>query len=199
MKRKFLGIILVLSITSILSACTNKVEVVDKLQTEDQKETRTDTEAEELRNKENKELDGKENEKTEENTGETEDAQLTIFYGDSDSVNILSKSISVKEISPEEIIKQLGIVGIVPETLKINSFELSEGNIKIDFSSDFTDMLRQQGTAGEYIMMGSVVNTFLAAYDAESIFITVEGETLESGHNVYDGKLKFYDSKDEVE
>ena len=49
------------------------------------------------------------------------------------------------------------------------------------------------GTAGEYLLLGSVVNTFLDNLDGESILITVDGETLESGHEIYDRELTFYE------
>ena len=49
-------------------------------------------------------------------------------------------------------------------------------------------------TSGEYVILGSVVNTFLTAYDADAIIITVDGEVLETGHSVYDQPLTLYQS-----
>ena len=52
------------------------------------------------------------------------------------------------------------------------------------------------GTAGEYIIIGSLVNTFLENYQdtVTSIFITVNGEIIESGHVIYDFELIRYES-----
>ena len=41
------------------------------------------------------------------------------------------------------------------------------------------------------MIMGSVVNTYLSAYDAESVFITVNGEILETGHMIYDFPITY--------
>ena len=40
--------------------------------------------------------------------------------------------------------------------------------------------------------MGGVVNTFLKAFDAYAIKITVDGQPAESGHNIYSEYLHFY-------
>ena len=42
-------------------------------------------------------------------------------------------------------------------------------------------------------MMGSVVNTLLAAYAAQSVCISCEGEIMETGHSIYDFPLSFYE------
>ncbi len=43
-----------------------------------------------------------------------------------------------------------------------------------------------------YFYMGGVVNTFLKAFDAYAIKITVDGQPAESGHNIYSEYLHFY-------
>ena len=53
--------------------------------------------------------------------------------------------------------------------------------------------MQGSGTAGEYLTMGSVVNTFLTAFDAETMTLTVNGKPLETGHDIYDYDLGFYE------
>ena len=47
----------------------------------------------------------------------------------------------------------------------------------LDMNQAFQKFLQSMGTAGEYVVMGSVTNTFLNAYDCEQVKITVEGQT----------------------
>ena len=42
------------------------------------------------------------------------------------------------------------------------------------------------------MLLGSVVNTFLAAFGADSILITADGKALQTGHNVYNEPLTVF-------
>ena len=75
------------------------------------------------------------------------------------------------------------------EDLKVD-MEL-EGTVRnvVDFNGAFGVYVSSKGTTGEYYTIGSIVNTFLDAYGCEKIKITVEGNTLETGHNDYPGYM----------
>lgn len=142
-----------------------------------------------------------------ENEPEKEEEGITIYYGDENAEYILSTQIPKQEITPELLVSELAKRDILTSDVKVNSFkETEKGGVKtlsVDFGEKFREILFSQGSAGEYIMMGSIVDTFLKAYGAESMTITVEGETLESGHCIYESEMKFYepstkDSADEV-
>ena len=60
------------------------------------------------------------------------------------------------------------------------------GEITLDFNEAFAQRIRSTGTAGEYILMGSLVNTYLDAFNAATVTVTVEGGVWESGHVIYD-------------
>ena len=54
--------------------------------------------------------------------------------------------------------------------------------------------LPTMGTAGERMMVGSVVNTFLTAFDkVDKVSILVSGQIFESGHVVYDEPMEFFE------
>ena len=63
----------------------------------------------------------------------------------------------------------------------------------LDFNAAFSDQLVTYGTAGELMMIGSVVNTFLSAYGADTVMITVDGQIMESGHVIYDFPLAYHE------
>lgn len=142
-----------------------------------------------------------------ENEPAKEEEGITIYYGDENAEYILSTQIPKQEITPELLVSELAKRDILTPDVTVNSFkETEKGGVKtlsIDFGEKFRGILFAQGSAGEYIMMGSIVDTFLKAYGAESMTITVEGEILESGHCIYESEMKFYepstkDSADEV-
>ena len=62
-------------------------------------------------------------------------------------------------------------------------------SLEVDFNGAFGVYVSSKGTTGEYYTIGSIVNTFLDAYGCEKIKITVEGNTLETGHNDYPGYM----------
>lgn len=137
-----------------------------------------------------------------------EESGIRIYYADSQAEHLVSENIGEEEVSPELLLSQLAKHNVISKKTKINSIDQtkseSKGNsLTVDFSQEFQDDLFTQGTAGEFLMMGSVVNTFLRAYDAESMTITVNGNPLESGHCIYEKPMKFCDidenaSADEV-
>lgn len=91
----------------------------------------------------------------------------------------------------DELVK----AGVLTEDVQINFIKWDSDNttVTVDLNSAFRDLLSRQGTTGEYMIMGCVVNTFLSAYDVEQIRITVDGEILETGHVIYDYPMGFFE------
>ena len=122
---------------------------------------------------------------------------LTVFSPNENADGFDKTDIAVPAITDDVIIRQLVNAGVLAEDAIVSTvMEVSTDTGKTTLEADFNDALRQSllpmGTAGEYVLMGSVVNTFLTAYQADAITITVEGEVLETGHSVYDQPLEFY-------
>lgn len=122
---------------------------------------------------------------------------LTVFSPNENADGFDKTDIAVPAITDDVIIRQLVNAGVLAEDTSVSTvMEVSTDTGKATLEADFNDALRQSllpmGTAGEYVLMGSVVNTFLTAYQADAITITVEGEVLETGHSVYDQPLEFY-------
>ena len=91
----------------------------------------------------------------------------------------------------------LALAGFTVKGLPLNAeaFTLmaTAQTLKLDFSEEFRTALCSTGTAGERMICGSVVNTFLTAYGAQSVFFTAEGEIIESGHVIYDFSMMFFE------
>lgn len=122
--------------------------------------------------------------------------ELTVYYGNENADAILSEHITADSVTCGLILDQLKQKQVLPENVRINSLHKEdredEQALKLDLSEEFLEYLSTLGTAGEYVVLGGVVNTFLDAYDAECIRITANGKALETPHELYDGYLYFY-------
>ncbi|MDO4453588.1 MAG: GerMN domain-containing protein [Eubacteriales bacterium] len=121
---------------------------------------------------------------------------IDLYYGDQNAEFIIKREVKVPQISPENLTAALTEQGILaPGTEVLSLKDRTEDGKKLldlDFNEKFRETLFSLGTSGERIFMGSVINTFLRAYQADAIKITVEGSPLESGHAVYDKYQNFY-------
>ncbi len=117
--------------------------------------------------------------------------RFNLYYGDQNAENFLTKEIQVPEITDSVILEQLIAAGVLPEDTVINLFTAAGSQLNIDFNAAFLRHLNTMGTAGERMLIGSVVNTFLSAYGAQTVFLTIDGEIIESGHVIYDFPLEF--------
>ena len=122
---------------------------------------------------------------------EAQPQSLTLYYGDDNAEFILSKEVQVAEITADTIIEQLIAAGVLREGVAVNSMFQNGSSLFVDFNQEFANLVCSMGTAGEYIIIGSTVNTFLGAFQATSVTFTVNGQVLESGHAIYDFPLTF--------
>ncbi len=76
--------------------------------------------------------------------------------------------------------------GALPEGVAVKQFTQEEDTLTLDLNQAFADALMETGTAGETMMLAAVVDTFLVHYGAASLTLTAEGQTLETGHAIYD-------------
>ena len=55
------------------------------------------------------------------------------------------------------------------------------------------EQVSRMGTAGEYIMVGSLVNSIISAFGTDGVALTIDGSSLETGHEIYDYTLGFFE------
>ena len=121
-----------------------------------------------------------------------EPVSITIYYGNANADGFETTEFEVEEVTADILMAKLIEMGALNEAVVLNSMENADGHLTLDFNSAFEDQIYTMGTAGERMMMGSVVNTFLKAFDAEDVSVRVNGQVLESGHVVYDEPMGFY-------
>ena len=121
-------------------------------------------------------------------------APVTFFlYTPNENVDGFEKrEVTLGTLDAQAILELLIAEDVLNENVALNSVELQDNQLLLDFNTAYYDQLVTYGTSGELMMMGSVVNTFLDAYDAQSVTITADGEIMESGHVIYDFPMEFY-------
>lgn len=116
--------------------------------------------------------------------------EVTIYYGNGASEKLNTEVSAMDELTAENLISELTRHNIVPLGTKVNSFEEAEGNrgkaLRLDLDKAFREYLKTMTSESEGIILASITVTFLEAYDAESIAITVDGNVLETNHAVYE-------------
>ena len=129
--------------------------------------------------------------------------ELTVYFSNKRADGLETEVISVEKITPETIIDHLAIHNIVSIDTKVNEFEeTAEGGrnlLKLDLSKAFGEYLKTMGTSGEIMIMAALTDTFLQAYEADALQLTVEGAVIETGHEIYEEPLTFTDMETTVD
>lgn len=135
----------------------------------------------------------------EKQTDETQDeagTKVTVYRGNDTVEMMVTEEVQLPELTAENLVDALIGAGVLEQGVKVNSLEVSEKEgltyLELDFNEAFLKRLNSMGTSGEYFYMGGVVNTFLKAFDAYAVKITVDGKPAESGHNIYSEYLRFF-------
>ena len=81
---------------------------------------------------------------------------------------------------------------VLTDGAAIAGAELTGGELTLELNEALAGKIRSFGTSGELLTVASLVNTALECVDgAQSVRLTVNGETLETGHNIYDQPMTF--------
>jgi len=114
------------------------------------------------------------------------------FYVPNDKANGFNVFNYEYDGTMEGLIKKLIELGALPKNTVVNSFKVEKDTIKIDLSSSFGNKLKSTGTAGEYMLVGSLVNTLIKCYGVKTVSFTVNGKIVETGHIKYDFAYSFF-------
>ena len=141
---------------------------------------------------ETKKDDNSNNQEQEEENTQQGSVKILVYYPNENADGTDTEEMECKELSPENVWNLLKEKEVVAADADINSFRESDKALELDVNETFGEQLRSYGTAGETMLMESVVNTFLDAYGKEAILITENGGTLISGHREYGDYLEKY-------
>ena len=201
MKRKMF-IVLLTGVLLSVSACSNSSST-DASQSDNQKNEQQKSDNDNQKNEkqdEQSEADQMEDDsdkKENQTVQEDKSAEITIYTSNDDATAFVAESVKIDELTPENIVKVLIEKSVLPSDVQVLKCDKQtiDGvkSLDADFNEAFGAYVCSMGTTGEYYTIGSIVNTFLDAYGCEKIKITVEGNTLESGHAEYPGYMNRFE------
>ncbi len=113
--------------------------------------------------------------------------ETIIYFGDGSSDTLVSETVMIEEKSPEILIDMLAGHNIVSLDTKVIDFTVEEDGktLVLDLSAEFSEYLKTMGQTAENIIVASLAETFLENYDAEAIYLKVEGEPLKTRYAEY--------------
>lgn len=201
MKRKMF-IALLTGVLLSVSACSNSSST-DASQSDNQKNEQQKSDNDNQKNEkqdEQSEADQMEDDsdkKENQTVQEDKSAEITIYTSNNDATAFVAESVKIDELTPENIVNALiekSVLSSDVQVLKCDK-QTVDGveSLEIDFNEAFGAYVCSMGTTGEYYTIGSIVNTFLDAYGCEKVKITVEGNTLETGHTEYPGYMNRFE------
>ncbi|MDE6881957.1 MAG: GerMN domain-containing protein [Lachnospiraceae bacterium] len=116
--------------------------------------------------------------------------EAVIYYGNAGSYDLKQEIIQVEEESAEELLAALARHNIVSLDTKLLSFEEEESDegkvLYLELSKALDEYLKTMSKEAECIILASVVNTFLENYDADSVYLVVNGKTLATKNAEYE-------------
>lgn len=122
---------------------------------------------------------------------------VTIYSPNEMADGFVTEDVQTADVTESWVVEQLIAKGVIPGNVQaLSCTETQEGGVKslnLDLNQAFADFLQSLGSTGEYMVVGSVCNTFLNAYDCSQVQITVEGNTLATGHVEYPGYMSKFE------
>ena len=125
-----------------------------------------------------------------------EGIRLHVYSGDESAENIVQHTVYVNEITENTVMRELTEALEMDENAGINSISFGtyggDKVVMLDLNQAFEEYVNKLGSSGEYIVMGSLTDTFLDCYQSELLLVTVDGKVLKTGHNIYEEYLEMY-------
>ena len=130
-----------------------------------------------------------------EEPAETEEptAIINVYVSDDMAEHFVIVQESADAVDENTVFDALKAAGTVPQEASLLSFTNDGGALTLDMSGEFASYVCSMGTSGEYMLLGSVVNTYLTAFDAQTVTLLSNGNPMETGHNVYSEPLGFFE------
>ncbi len=112
---------------------------------------------------------------------------MTVYYSQGSGFG--TRVFHPDEITADAVADGLRAVDMLGEKVKVNSLKSSGGKLQLDLSSEFLTWLESVGADKEGGVIAAVAATFMDAFDAEGVMITVNSQPLETENGSYLGYM----------
>ena len=124
-------------------------------------------------------------------TPATEYEKVSIYLPGENAQNLVSKEVQIEKNDEPmvELVQALVTEKALPAGTEVEKWSVSKDDapaVILDLNKAFADGILNSGSTGELMMLGSLINTVWEYFEPASITLTVDGEPLETGHNIYD-------------
>lgn len=123
-----------------------------------------------------------------------EENEAVIYYGNAGSYDLNQEIVQLEEKSAEKLLDALARHNIVSLDTKVLSFEEEEEDgermLRLDLSKAAGEYLKTMSREAECIILASVTNTFLENYEADGVYLTVNGKPLVTKNAQYEEALQ---------
>lgn len=112
--------------------------------------------------------------------------QIQLYYADAQCDFLQTRTVELNELSPQTLLQVLQANGMLDKGVKMQNWLATDRDdpyrdtvLTLDLSKAFQDQL-SANAATEHTILASLVNTFLDAYHATEITLTVDGKPLKA-------------------
>ncbi len=119
-----------------------------------------------------------------------------VYYPDAEVMYLRADGVRLTE-ETVDITKELNAAlkgYVLQDGAEIRKADLTDGVLTLDVNETLAGQIRSYGTSGEALTIAAIVNTALDNItEAQSVMLTENGTPLETGHNIYDTPMTFYE------
>lgn len=126
---------------------------------------------------------------TSETSGNIPDDTPVVYVPDEQEETLSPVVTETEDTSDQGLVNALISSGTLPEGVEVLSASIEDGVLRLDMNDVYGSAVQSSGTTAENTLIYGLVNTFTHAKNVKQVLITVDGEALESGHEIYDYPL----------
>lgn len=119
--------------------------------------------------------------------------QVRIYFSRIGEMGLESAEETLNGLRPENIISHLSLHNITSIDTKVNSFSEEKENGKkilyLNLTKAYGEYVNTMNEQSEELILAALTKTFLEAYDADGLMLTVEGKALTTAHQTYHAPL----------